>query len=87
MKTRLWLIGLSLALPACGAPRRPSGLPPPEYEQPRVEPWPPVAESPATGGSPASQSPAVGVGPAPEEPAGLPQNVGGSGATLSPGTP
>jgi hypothetical protein len=91
MKTLLWSLGFTLALAACGAPGRPSGLPPPEYEQPRVDPWPAVSETPATGGAPvsapASPSAGVGVGPAPEEPAGLPQNAGGSGATLSPGTP
>ena len=87
MKTLACSLGFTLALAACGAPGRPSGLPPPEYEQPGVEPWPPASEAPANGGAPASQSSSVGVEPAPEGPAGLPQNPGGSGATLSPGTP
>ena len=88
MKTSLGGVVLAVMLAGCGAPGRPSGLPAPEYEEPKVDPWPPAA-APETAKSSAAVagSAAVGVEPAPEAPAGLPQNAGGSGATLSPGTP
>jgi len=93
MKTRL-CFALLFTLVGCGTPGRPVGLPPPEYEQPHVEPWPPAsAEAPrggAVGGSGGTATPnndALGVGLAPEAPAGARGNSGGTSATLSPGTP
>ncbi|HYQ17444.1 MAG TPA: hypothetical protein VEQ58_16840 [Polyangiaceae bacterium] len=76
-------------LGACGAPGRPVGLPAPEYEEPKVEAWPPASAQPAK--SPEAAPPSAseteqGVTPAPEEPAGPPGNVGGS-ATLGAGSP
>ncbi len=67
---------------ACGAPGRPSGLPPPEYVQPTVEPYSPPIPAPATAGpaEPAAE-------PAEPPPAPPAENVGGSGATLPAGTP
>ena len=86
MKTRLCSLMLAFTLAACGAPGRPTGLPAPEYEEPKVDPWlPAVAPDAAKDG--AAGSAVVGVEPAPEAPAGLPQNAGGSGATLPAGTP
>jgi len=89
MKTRRYSFALALSLASCGAPGRPSGLPAPEYEEPQVAPWPAAVPSaePAQGGATAANSTPAGVEPAPEAPAGPPQNAGGSGATLSPGTP
>ena len=80
-----WVVAVSLA--GCGAPGRPVGLPPPEYEVPQVVPWSPPGAEAAKAGAPAVEPAPVGVEPAPEEAAGLPQNAGGSGATLAPGTP
>jgi hypothetical protein len=88
MKKRLCLLA-ALALAACGPPGRPQGLPPPEYEVPAVAPWSPASAAPAAA-EPAPVVPegsGAGVEPAPEAPAGLPQNAGGSGATLPAGTP
>ena len=91
MKTYRYALLFSLCLTACGAPGRPHGLPDPEYQQPQVEPWPPASAAapavPAPANEPADEPAIVGVEPAPEGPAGLPQNVGGSGATLPAGTP
>lgn len=95
MKTHLCGLLLSLCLMACGAPGRPSGLPDPEYQQPQVEPWPPASAAVPTAApptaepadEPADERAKVGIEPAPEAPAGLPQNAGGSGATLPAGTP
>ena len=72
-----------LALSACGSAARPTGLPPPEYEQPRVEPWTPPAPAVAPSAVPAEPEPAASA-PLPAAP---PENLGGSGATLPPGTP
>jgi hypothetical protein len=84
MRTSLGAVALALSLTGCGAAGRPSGLPAPEYEEPKIDPWP----SAATGqGGAAAAAGVVGVEPAPEAPAGPPENLGGSGATLSPGTP
>jgi hypothetical protein len=73
-------------LGACGPAPRPSGLPPPEYEQPQVEPWsPPSAaptSAPVTAPAPAPET----VVPAPPT-AAPPESTGGSGATLPAGTP
>jgi hypothetical protein len=85
MKKRLWSLALVFTLAGCGAPGRPTGLPAPEYEEPKVEPW--LAPEAAKGGAAGSAAVGAGVEPAPEAPAGLPQNAGGSGATLPAGTP
>lgn len=87
MNKRLCVLNLGVLLAGCGTPGRPSGLPAPEYEVPQLEPWPPVSAAAAKAGAPAVEPAPMGVEPAPEEPAGLPQNAGGSGATLPPGTP
>jgi hypothetical protein len=87
MKTRLCGLVVGLWLVSCGAPGRPSGQPPPEYEVPHVEPWPPASAAPPKAAPPASPPAAQGVEPAPEAAAGLPQNTGGSGAKLPAGTP
>lgn len=88
MKTSFGHVALALTLAACGAPGRPSGLPAPEYEEPKLDPWPSAAAPAATKSDAAvAGSAGLGVEPAPEAPAGLPQNAGGSGATLPPGTP
>lgn len=83
-----------LLLSSCGAPGRPVGLPPPEYEQPSVAPWPSPGAEAAKPGAADAPAPAVtpasgagGVERAPEAPAGPSGNSGGSSATLSPGTP
>ena len=86
MKQRLYASVLGVLLAGCGAPGRPSGLPPPEYEVPQVAPWSPPGAEAAKAGAPAVEPAQVGVEPGPEEAAGLPQNAGGSGATLPPGT-
>lgn len=77
---RVQLLGFValLAVTACGSPGRPVGLPPPEYDPPRVEPWSP----PATAAAAPAAEPEISTAP----PAG-PENEGGSGATLPPGTP
>jgi hypothetical protein len=72
---------------ACGGASAapPVGLPPPEYQEPRVEPWPP----PSASSLPASLPPAEGVvneAPGQAMPA-APEGSGGSGATLPPGIP
>jgi|GEM_PF-5089699 len=87
MKERLCLLAWGVLLTACGPVGRPSGLPAPEYEVPQLDPWPPASSATAKAGAPAVEPAPVGVEPAPEEPAGPPQNAGGSGATLPPGTP
>ena len=87
MKTPLCWLVLLLPLAGCGTPPRPVGLPPPEYEEPRVEPWPAASAEPAKGGAAATATESVGVEPAPEALAGPPRNSGGTSATLSPGTP
>lgn len=69
-----------LALNACGTPGRPVGLPPPEYQEPHVEPWAAPSAAPA----PAPTEPPVQAEPVP---AAAPENLGGSGATLPAGTP
>ncbi|HVY27388.1 MAG TPA: hypothetical protein VHB79_12610 [Polyangiaceae bacterium] len=82
MKSRdLWL-SLWL-LSACGAAKLPPGLPPPEYEEPHAEPWPPAPASAA----PAAAAAPPAAEPEPAAPAGPAGGSGGSGATLSPGTP
>lgn len=86
MKTSLCLLVVGLCSASCGAPGRPNGLPPPEYEVPQVAPWQPVSAAPPQAQAPPEPA-AEGVEPAPEAPAGLPQNAGGSGATLPAGTP
>ena len=87
MKRMLGSFALGWCLAACGAPGRPSGLPPPEYEKPQVDPWTPASAPAEIVESPPPEAPPAGVTPAPEGPAGLPQNAGGSGATLPPGNP
>jgi hypothetical protein len=69
-----------LALNACGSAGRPVGLPAPEYEQPKVEPWtpPPAAAAPSPPEPQAAPEP---------PPSAAPENVAGSGATLPAGTP
>jgi hypothetical protein len=69
-----------LALNACGTPGRPVGLPPPEYQEPKVEPWAPPPAATAPSSSIAEPQP-----PLEPPPAATPENVGGSGATLPPG--
>jgi predicted small lipoprotein YifL len=92
MKPRLGF-ALLLSFAGCGTPGRPVGLPPPEYEQPRVEPWLPASVETSKAGAAGAPSAAGaqaggnGIEPAPEAPAGLRGNSGGSSATLSPGTP
>jgi hypothetical protein len=83
--TKLYFVtGIALlALNACGPTPRPTGLPPPEYEEPRVEPWAPPAAAAAPSAAAPEPEPAA---PAPA-PAATPENLGGSGATLPPGTP
>lgn len=83
--TKLYFVtGIALlALNACGSAGRPVGVPPPEYEQPRVEPWTPPAVAPSPSAAPAEPEPV----PAASLPAAPPENLGGSGATLPPGTP
>jgi hypothetical protein len=87
-----WRFGLLVGLgvwAGCGPAPRPTGLPPPEYEEPRVEPWTPASATPATAGA----APAAPPDPVPEPvvpapgPAAPPENTGGSGATLPAGTP
>ena len=78
MKPRVCCLVLPLLLASCGTPGRPVGLPPPEYEEPHVEPWPPTSAEPAKGGAPPASTENVGVEPAPEAPAGPPENRGGS---------
>jgi hypothetical protein len=80
MKSRYWWLSFWL-LAACGASKLPPGLPPPEYEEPRVEPWPPASASAAPPVTPAPDA------PEPTAPTGPAGGSGGSGATLSPGTP
>jgi hypothetical protein len=91
MKTSLCFALLAALLAGCGTPGRPVGVPPPEYEEPHVEPWPPASAEAAKPAAPlqapAPSGSADGVGPAPEVPAGAGHNSGGSGARLSPGTP
>lgn len=75
---------LALSLGACGTPGRPQGLPPPEYEVPKTEPWPLGSVEPTPSAAP---SPAPSEAPAAPPEAPAPPDAGGSGATLSPGTP
>jgi hypothetical protein len=72
-----------LTLTACGPAPRPTGLPPPEYEQPHVAPWDPPAAAPAPSAATPEPPPAA---PAPASAAPT-ENLGGSGATLPPGPP
>ena len=70
----------------CGnSAARPVGLPPPEYQQPQVEPWPPASAS----ASPPAAASAMESAPPPAASAAplAPEVTGGSGATLPPGTP
>lgn len=83
MKTAICWFLLATVV-ACGAAKRPAGLPAPEYEDPRVEPWNPPQAAPTATEAPAIEP--AGGEPAPEEPVGPSGNNGGSGATLSPGT-
>jgi hypothetical protein len=41
MRWALALFAVLALFPGCPAQRLPTGLPPPEYEPPRVTPWPP----------------------------------------------
>ncbi|HKY40606.1 MAG TPA: hypothetical protein VJN18_31945 [Polyangiaceae bacterium] len=76
----------------CGPAPRPSGLPPPEYEQPRVEPWPPPGAAAGSAGAASVAPPETAEAPEPVLPAASTspppaQNAGGSSATLPAGTP
>jgi hypothetical protein len=86
MKSRSLLLCLCLFSACGGAAKLPPGLPPPEYEEPRVEPWPPASASAAPTAAPEAPPAASSAEPplAPAAPAG---GSGGSGASLSPGTP
>lgn len=76
-----FVIGIALlALQACSPAPRPAGLPPPEYEEPKLEPWTPPSALPASSAEPVVPEPA-----GPPAPPVAPENVGGSGATLPPG--
>jgi hypothetical protein len=83
-KRRCWPV-LPLLLASCGTPGRPVGLPPPEYEEPHVEPWPTASAEPANSSAPPASTESVGVEPAPEAPAGPPENGGGTAAATSSG--
>jgi hypothetical protein len=42
MTWALALLAITAVFFGCSAPQLPPGLPPPEYEQPKVMPWPPA---------------------------------------------
>ena len=92
MKAALFCAVIAASLVGCGTPGRPVGLPPPEYEEPRVEPWSPPAAPSAPPSAEPEPPPSAAPPPDPAASAAPPLSApplegGGGSGTLRPGTP